>query len=72
MIIRTIPTTLLQKICKIIFDFQVMVKGITGPDDNFGRNFSALMGQLTLNRTCHIRRVKAQITMVDISTNHCG
>ena len=32
---RTLPTTLLQTFCKIILSFQVIIKSVKGPDDNF-------------------------------------
>ena len=42
MFIRTLPITLLQIFCKIIFNCKVIVKSIPGPDDNFYRK--SLMG----------------------------
>ena len=44
MLIRTIPTTLLQIFSKISFNSKVIVKTIIGPDDNFQRISYALMG----------------------------
>ena len=35
MLIRTLPTTLLQIFCKINFHFKVIVKNSKDPDDNF-------------------------------------
>ena len=39
MFIRTSRTTLLQIFCKIIINFQVIVKSIFDPDDNFTRDY---------------------------------
>ena len=44
MLIKTLATTLLQIIDKIIFNFKVIVKSIIDPDDNFERNSWALIG----------------------------
>ena len=35
MIIRTLPATLLQVFCKNILNSKIVVKSISGPDDNF-------------------------------------
>ena len=35
MFIMTLPTTLLENICKIIFNSKVIFKSITDPDDNY-------------------------------------
>ena len=35
MLIRTLSTTVLEILCKIILNFQVIVKSITDPEDNF-------------------------------------
>ena len=34
MLVRILPTTLLQLFCKIILNFQVIVKSILNPDNN--------------------------------------
>ena len=39
MLIRTLPTTLLQIFCKISFNPKVIVRSTIDPDDNFYRNF---------------------------------
>ena len=38
MFIRIQPKTLFQVFCKIIFHFQVILKSIKDPDDNFKSN----------------------------------
>ena len=38
MLIRTLPTSLLQIFCKIILNSKVIVKSIIDPDDNFCNN----------------------------------
>ena len=38
MLFQTSPATLLQIFCKIILNFQVIVRSIGGPDDNFWRS----------------------------------
>ena len=35
MLLRTLSTTLLEIFCKIILNFQLIVKSITDPEDNF-------------------------------------
>ena len=44
LLIRTLPTTLLQIFCKISCNSKVIVKSIIDPDDNFQRMSKALMG----------------------------
>ena len=45
MLNRTLPTTLIQIFCKIIFNSKVIVKSIIDADDNFWRSSQALMGE---------------------------
>ena len=42
---KMLSTTLLQIVCKIVPNFQVIVKNIKDPDDNFMNNSLALMGK---------------------------
>ena len=44
MLIRTLPTTLLQIFLKRILDNQVIVKNTMDPDDNFSQNYEVSMG----------------------------
>ena len=44
MLLRTLLTTPLQTFCIKIFNFQVIVKYIFDPDENFKRDSYALIG----------------------------
>ena len=44
MLIRTLSTTLLEIFCEIILTFQVIVKSIKDPEDNFKKISEVLMG----------------------------
>ena len=44
MSITTLPTTLLQIICKTILNFKVIAKSTKDPDDNFWRNSLSING----------------------------
>ena len=44
MLIRILPTTLLQIFCKIILISQAIVKSIENPDDNFLEEFLSMNG----------------------------
>ena len=46
MLLRTLPTTLLEIFCEIIVVFKVIVQSMKDPDDNFDSNLS--MNGLTL------------------------
>ena len=43
-LIRTLPTIFHHIFCKIILNFEVIVKSFIIPDDNFQRNSLAIMG----------------------------
>ena len=47
MLIRTLPTSLLQIFCEAILNFQVIVKSVKDPCDNFKSNSHAKMFQHT-------------------------
>ena len=40
---KTLPATLLQIFCKVILNYQVIVKNIKDPDDNFKSISKVLM-----------------------------
>ena len=44
MLIMTLPTTLLESICKIIFNSKVIYKSITDPDDNLLEELLSING----------------------------
>ena len=44
MLIMTLPTTLLENICKITFNSKVIYKSITDPDDNLLEELLSING----------------------------
>ena len=44
MLSKTLPTILTQIFYKNVFNFEVIVKNIIDPDDNFMSNYFALIG----------------------------
>ena len=47
MLIMTLPTTLLENICKIIFNSKVIYKSITYPDDTLLEELVSITGLIT-------------------------
>ena len=50
MLIMTLPTTLLENICKIIFNSKVIYKSITDPDDNLLEELLSINGLSSIVR----------------------
>ena len=50
MLIMTLPTTLLENICKIIFNSKVIYKSITDPDDNLLEELFSINGLSSIVR----------------------
>ena len=61
MLIRTLPTTLLQIFCKIILNSQVIIKSIIDPDNN-------LVELLSINGSIKVYNVVSDFIYLDKSS----